>query len=376
MAAVGTKDYYQTLGVAESATAEDIKKSYRRLAKQYHPDANQNDPKAAEKFKEIGEAYAVLSDAEKRKQYDQMRKNPFASFGFGRGGPAGQRPSPGGTSETSFSFEDLGDIGGLSDLFGSLFNRGQQQRRRAAEPRRTRGNDIEYLVEIPFTTAARGGKITINGPVAEDCATCGGSGNAPGTKPQTCPECGGSGTITFGQGSFAVSRPCPNCLGRGQVPTQPCAVCHGTGQVRETRQLLITVPAGVDTGSKLRVSGQGERAPAGGTAGDLIVNFKVEPHHFFRRDGLDVHCTVPINVAQALLGSKIRVRTVDDKKVALRIPPGTQSGTRFRIPGQGIEKSGRRGDQYVQVKVEVPEQLTPEQEKLAKDFAMAAGLKY
>src|SRR6185369_9512785 len=212
MAAAATKDYYQLLGVAENATAEDIKKAYRRLAKQYHPDANQNDPKAAEKFKEIGEAYSVVSDPEKRKQYDAMRKNPFANF-VNRGAAGtrpGAGPAPGGTT---FSFDDLGDIGGLSDLFGSLFNRGGQQRKRgAAEPRRTRGSDIEFLVEIPFATAARGGRIAITIPVAEDCATCGGSGNAPGTKPITCPECGGSGTITFGQGSFAVSRPCPVCL--------------------------------------------------------------------------------------------------------------------------------------------------------------------
>jgi molecular chaperone DnaJ len=367
-----TKDYYQILGVSETASADDIKKSYRKLAKQYHPDANQNDPKAAEKFKEIGEAYGVLSDPAKRQHYDQVRKNPFAGFGgFGRA-PG----SPGGTAEQpGFSFEDL-DVGGISDLFGSLFDRGRRKPRSGTETRRTRGHDIEYLVEIPFTTAARGGKITITVPVTEECATCGGSGNAPGTKPKTCPECNGSGTITFGQGGFAVSRPCPACLGRGQVPTDPCKTCNGTGQLREQRQIALTVPAGVDTGSKLRLSGQGERAPAGGAAGDLLISFKVAPHHFFKRDGLDIHVTVPINVAQAMLGSKIRVRTVDDKKVALKVPPGTQSGTRFRIPGQGIEKGGHRGDQYVQVKIEVPEQLTPEQEQKAREFAQTAGLKF
>jgi molecular chaperone DnaJ len=369
-----TKDYYQILGVGETASADDIKKAYRKLAKQYHPDANQNDPKAAEKFKEIGEAYSVLSDGDKRKQYDQVRKNPFAGFGFGRPGAA--RPEP-GAAETTYSFEDIGDLGGLSDLFGSLFDRGRRRRPgQPQEPRRTRGHDIEYLVEIPFITAARGGKITITIPVTEDCPTCSGSGNAPGTKPRTCAECGGSGTITFGQGSFAVSRPCPACLGRGQVPTEPCKTCNGTGQIREQRQIAITVPPGVDTGSKLRLTGQGERAPAGGTPGDLLVTFRVTPHHFFRRDGLDIHVTVPINIAQATLGSKIRVRTVDDKKVALRIPPGTQSATRFRIAGQGIEKGGRRGDQYVQVKIEVPDHLTPEQEQRLREFAVAAGMKY
>src|SRR5262245_39863017 len=271
-----TKDYYQILGVSENASADEIKKTYRRLAKQYHPDANQNDPKAAEKFKEVGEAYAVLSDAEKRKQYDQVRKNPFASFGFGRPGAGGATSAPG--EQATYSFEDLGDLGGLSDLFGSLFDRGRRRRAGAEQPRRTRGHDVEYLVEIPFTTGARGGKITITVPVTEDCPTCNGSGNAPGTKPKTCPECGGAGTITFGQGSFAVSRPCPACLGRGQVPTEPCRTCNGSGQVREQRQIALTVPAGVDNGSKLRLSAQGERAPSGGTPGDLIVTFRVQPH--------------------------------------------------------------------------------------------------
>lgn len=377
MAATTTKDYYQVLGVPETATSEEIKKSYRRLAKQYHPDANRNDPQAAERFKEVGEAYAVLSDEQKRKQYDQMRKmGPFAGFGFGGGarGP-GTGAGPGGFSETRINIEDLGDLGGLGDLFSSFFDRGRKRTGRR-EPQAKRGRDIEYMVEIPFLTAARGGKITITVPVTEDCATCNGTGNAPGSKPRTCPECGGKGTISFGQGGFAVSRPCPVCLGRGQVPTEPCSVCGGAGQVTEQRQIIMSVPAGVDTGSKLRLSGQGERGPAGAPAGDLIVTFKVAPHHFFRRDGLDVHVTVPINVVQAALGSRIRVKTVDEKKVTLKVPPGTQSGTRFRIPGQGVEKAGRRGDQYVQVKVTMPEKLNEEQEQLMREFARAGNLKY
>lgn len=370
-----TKDYYQILGVAENASADEIKKAYRRLAKQNHPDANRNDPQAAERFKEIGEAYNVLSDETKRKQYDQMRKNPFAGFGFGQTAGA-RRPGPSGTSEVRFNFDDFGDVGGLGDIFSSLFDRTARRRgTRQAEPER-RARDVEYVVEISFGMAARGGKITIEVPMTDDCTVCNGSGNAPGSRPRTCPECNGKGTISFGQGGFAVSRPCPNCMGRGQVPTDPCSNCNGTGQVRVQRQIMLTVPAGVDTGSKLRLTGQGEKGPPGTTPGDLIVTFRVKPDRFFRREGLDVYSTVPINVAQAMLGSKIRVRTVDDKKVALRIPPGTQSGTRFRIPGQGIEKAGHRGDQYVQVKVEVPEKLDPEQERLAREFARAANLKY
>lgn len=365
------KDYYRVLGVAETATQDEIKKVYRRLAKQSHPDANPNNKEAAERFKEISEAYGVLSDPEKRKQYDAMRKNPFGGFGFqNRGGGAG-RPSGGAQSE-SVRFEDIGDLGGISDLFESIFQRGGKKKSTTRQP--TRGQDIEYIVEIPFQTAARGGKITISVPVTEECATCSGTGAEPGTKLQTCPECGGSGTISFGQGGFAVTRPCPNCLGRGQIPTTPCHVCHGSGQVRETRQIAITVPPGVDTGSKLRVPGQGERSA--GTPGDLIVNFKVAPDRFFRREGLDVIVTIPINIAQAAMGSKVRVRTIDDKKVALKIPPGTQPGTRFRIPGQGIEKSGHRGDQYVQVKLEVPDDLTDEHKKAFAEFAEKAGLKY
>jgi molecular chaperone DnaJ len=371
-----TKDYYQILGIPEKATPDDVKKAYRKLAKQYHPDANRNDPNAAERFKEVGEAYSVLSDDKKRAQYDQMRKlGPLGGFGFNRDRTAPQGSSQPGTGETRFTFDDLSDLGGLGDIFGSIFDRGK--RRRPREPGGVeRGRDVEYVVEIPFTTAARGGRITIEVPITDDCNVCNGSGNAPGSRPRTCPECNGKGTISFGQGGFAVSRPCPACLGRGQIPTNPCPKCAGTGQVTENRQIMLAVPAGVDNGSKLRLSGQGEKGSAGTPAGDLIVTFKVQPHHFFRRDGLDIYTTVPINVAQAILGSKIRVKTVDGKKVALKIPPGTQSGTRFRIGGQGVEKAGRRGDQYVQVKINVPEKLSTDQEELVKEFAKSADLKY
>lgn len=380
------KDYYNVLGVPDGAAPEDIKKAYRKLAKKYHPDANPNDPQAADRFKEVGEAYSVLSDDGKRKQYDAMRRNPFGNFGFGGGGARPGAARPGGattqgtyTTGEGFSFEDLGDLGGLGDIFSSIFDRGgkrKQQRSGAPGARSARGRDVEYLVEISFDVAVRGGKVQLTVPMTDDCTVCNATGAAPGARLQTCTECGGSGNITFGQGGFAVSRPCPACLGRGQIPSERCSACNGTGQVSENRQIVLTVPAGVDTGSKLRLSGQGEKGSAGAPPGDLIITFKVRPDRFFRRDGLDIHCTVPLNVAQAALGSKIRVRTVDGRKVALRIPPGTQSGTRFRIPGQGVEKSGRRGDQYVQVKVEVPGALTPDQERLMKEFADAAELRY
>jgi molecular chaperone DnaJ len=378
--ATQTKDFYRILGVAENATADEIKKAYRKLAKQYHPDANPNDPTASERFKEVSEAYSVLADEQKRKQYDQMRK--FGGFGFpggapfGRGAPRRGGAGPGGAETGGPTFEDLGGLGGLGglgDLFGSIFDLGGR-RRRSQGPQR--GQNVEYAVEIPFEVAARGGKLPVSVPITEECATCNGSGASPGTTPTTCPECKGSGTITFGQGGFAVSRPCPACYGRGSIPTIPCPTCRGEGQVRRQRQIQITVPAGVDEGSKIRLAGQGERGPGGGPPGDLIINVRVKPDRFFTREGMDVHCTVPINIAQAMLGSKLRVRTLDGKRVVLNIPSGTQSGTRFRIRGQGIEKSGRRGDQYVRVQVKVPDRLGEREEQLVRQFAREAELKY
>jgi molecular chaperone DnaJ len=381
--ATQTKDFYRILGIAENATPDEIKKSYRKLAKQYHPDANPNDPSVTERFKEISEAYAVLNDAEKRKQYDQMRK--FGGFGFpgGGGGPfargAGPRSTgapgggPGARTE-GFSFEDLGGMGGLGDIFGSIFDLGGRRRARPQGPQR--GQNVEYAVEVPFELAARGGKLPVSIPITEECATCSGSGARPGTTPTTCPECKGSGTVTFGQGGFAVSRPCPACYGRGTIPTDPCPTCNGQGQQRRQRQIQITVPAGVDDGSKIRLSGQGERGPGGGPAGDVIIAVRVKQDRFFSREGLDVHCTVPINIAQATLGSRIRVRTLDGKRVVLTIPPGTQPGTRFRIRGQGVEKNGRRGDQFVRVQVRVPEQVDAKTADLMRDFARESELKY
>ncbi len=378
------KDFYEVLGVSEKASADEIKKAYRKLAKQYHPDANRDDPRAADRFKEIGEAYAVLSDADKRKQYDQMRR--LGAVGFGRGrdarpGAGGARPGPGGApgSAEGFNFEDLqGFGGGISDLFSSIFDLGG--RREKGGPRRTtgprKGEDVEYVVELGFETAVTGGKISIDVPITEECTTCSGTGAAPGSSLTSCKECGGSGTVSFGQQGFAVKRPCPACFGRGRIPETPCSSCGGRGSVRQNRKIQVSVPKGVDTGSRVRLSGQGERGGSGGPPGDLIISFRVKPHRFFRREGLDIHVTVPINIVQATLGSKIRVRTVSGKRIVLRVPSGTQSGTRFRIRGQGVEKGERVGDQIVEVRVEVPEKLSEEEEQAMARFAEASGLKH
>jgi len=229
---------------------------------------------------------------------------------------------------------------------------------------------------VPFRTAAVGGKVPVALEMPDVCPTCGGSGGAPGATFNTCEECKGRGTISFGQGGFAVKRPCPACFGRGKIPESPCEVCHGRGAIRQNRKIQINVRPGVDTGSKIRLSGQGERGRSGGPPGDLIITYKVQPHRFFRRKGLDIYVTVPINIVQATLGSKIRVRTIADKKVVLSIPKGTQSGTKFRIRGQGIQKDDRVGDQYVEVVVQVPDELSNDEQKAMEEFAEATGLKH
>lgn len=371
------QDYYGVLGVTSNATADQIKRAYRKLAKKWHPDANPNDKTAGERFKGITEAYSVLSDAKKRKQYDDLRRyGAFSRPGPRSPGP-GRRPGATGTAGgqrfEEMDFGDLsGGLGGLGDLFSSIFGGGADKKKSGTE----RGESVETVVSIPFRVAALGGKVPIAVPVTEACGTCGGSGAAPGATLTTCPECKGSGTISFGYGGFAVKRPCPQCRGRGRIAAQACPTCQGSGEVRVERRLMINVPPGTDTGTKIRLKGHGPRGTGGAAAGDLMVAFQVEPDRFFQREGLDVHCTVPINIAQAMLGTKLKVRTLDGKHVVLRIPAGTQGGRKFRIKGQGVEKGGERGDQIVEVQVEVPAKLSPEQEAMVKSFADAAGLKY
>src|SRR5689334_3016096 len=374
------KDFYAVLGVSASASQDEIKKQYRKLAARYHPDKNPNDAKAADRFKEISEAYQVLGDADRRKQYDQMRQ--LGAFGgFGGGARPGARPGAGAPGAGgfpgggNFRFEDfdIGGLGGLGDIFSSMFGGANTGGARARSRGPERGQDVEMQLTVPFRQAALGDKVTVELEVNEECPTCHGSGAAPGAKLQTCPECNGRGTISFGQGGFAVQRPCPVCLGRGQVPTERCPTCGGSGEVRTRKKVMITVPAGVDDGTKIRLKGQGARGQKGGPAGDLLITFNVKPDRFYRREGLDLIAPVPITIPQATLGSKISVKTLDGKKVTIRIPAGTASGKRFRVRGQGIERDGSRGDLIVEVSVQVPDKLTPEQEEAMRRFAEAMG---
>ena len=378
-----TKDFYAVLGVSSSASQDEIKKQYRRLAAKHHPDKNPNDAKAAERFKEISEAYTVLGDAEKRKQYDDMRRlGAFGGFGGARSGPrpsSGPRHggSTGGSREQEFRFQDfdIGGIGGLGDLFSSMFGGGAER----AGPRRAeqqRGQTVETTLEVPFRVAATGDKVSVELEVNEECDVCNGSGAAPGATVKVCPECNGRGVISFGQGGFAVNRPCPMCLGRGQIPSERCPKCNGAGEVRNRKKVVITVPAGSDTGTKIRLKGQGGRGSAGAPPGDLVITLQVAADRFYKRDGLDLIATIPINIAQATLGSKISVTTLDKKRVAIRIPAGTASGRRFRVRGHGIEKDGQKGDLIIEVQISVPEKLSEEQERMMREFAEAGGLKY
>jgi molecular chaperone DnaJ len=383
-----TKDYYAVLGVSASAKQEEIKKQYRRLAKKHHPDANPNDAKAGERFKEISEAYTVLGDPEKRKQYDEMRRlGAFGGFssGAGRTRPSGSRgpyaESPGGGAAGSGSFRfqdfDIGGLGGLGDLFSSIFSGNERGSAGAGRAQADlQGQTVEAALEIPFRTAATGGKVPIELEVNEECGTCNGTGAAPGATLKTCPECNGRGVISFGQGGFAVNRPCPMCMGRGQVPSERCQVCNGAGEVRTRKKVLITVPPGTDTGTKIRLKGQGGRGRSGGPAGDLLITFQVQPDKFYGREGLDLIAHVPLNIAQATLGTTVSIKTLGGKKVSIKIPAGTSAGKRFRVRGQGIEKDGKHGDLIVEATITVPEDLSEEQRQKMKEFAEAGGLKY
>lgn len=360
---MASRDFYQVLGVSEKADAAEIKKAYRKLAKQFHPDANPNDPKAAERFKEISEANGVLSDPEQRAKYDRMRRlGAFDTARTSRSTGGGRSRS--GPMEENVEFSDIGSFG-LGDIFSSIFGKRREEAAQATPA------PVEVTVAVPFRTAATGGKVPITLTMNDACSSCGGKGGAPGATMQSCTECNGRGTISFGQGGFAVNRPCPVCRGRGTVPSAPCPQCQGRGEQQTRKELLITVPPASDTGTKLRLKGQGPKHLVGGAASDLLVTFQVEPDRFFRREGLEIHCAIPITLSQAVLGTTVQVKTIHGSAVKLKIPAGTQPGKKFRIRNQGLSKSGQSGDQIVTVDVRIPEKLTPEQEAKFREFAEA-----
>ena len=345
------KDYYELLGVSRDASEEEIKKAYRKLALQYHPDRNPEDKQSEEKFKEVSEAYQILSDAEKRAKYDQYG---HAAFGDGS-------PFPGGFDFTA-GFEDV-----FGDIFGEFFGGGA---RRA----RGRGDDLRYNLTLKFEEAVFGTEKKIKIPRHGPCETCHGSGAKAGMAPQTCPTCRGRGQVSFQQGFFSVSRTCSQCHGQGTIVKDPCGNCRGSGRLRNLHTLNVKIPGGVDTGSRLKLRNEGESAPAGGAPGDLYVVIQVEPHPIFIRENLDILCDVPISIAQATLGAEIDVPTLNGK-VKMKIPAGTQSGKVFRMKGKGINdvQGYHQGDQHVRVSVETPTHLTARQKELLKEFATAGG---
>lgn len=345
------RDYYEILGISRTAAEVEIKSAYRKLALRHHPDRNPGNKAAEEQFKEAAEAYAALADPEKRRMYDR-----FGHAGLGNAAGAGVDP-------TVFTgFEDilggLGDIFGFGDIFGG----------RRAGPQR--GSDLRYDLEISFKESATGAETAIQIPRHEACETCAGTGAAEGSRPSTCPQCHGRGQVRYQQGFFTVARTCGQCRGTGSVITKPCQACRGTGRLQKERKLNVRIPAGIATGQRLRLVGEGEAGPTGGPAGDLYVVIHVQPHPFFQRDGNDLYCEVPVNYPTLVLGGEIAVPTIEGSE-PLTVPDGTDTGTTFRVRGRGMpDVSGRsRGDLLVTVKAATPKKLTREQRKLMEQLA-------
>lgn len=354
------RDYYEVLGVDKSASAEDIKKAYRQLAKKYHPDLNPGNKEAEEKFKEVNEAYEVLSDSDKKARYDQF-------------GHAGVDPSYGGGGYGGGFSGGFGDMGDIGDIFNSFFGGGfsSSSRSNANAPRR--GQDISSDITINFMDACFGKEVEVSINRMEKCPDCGGFGAAAGTSAETCPDCHGSGQVKVTQrtpfGMISSAKPCTRCGGKGKVINNPCSKCHGNGRISVPKKIKVTVPAGIDDGQTLQVSGQGHAGVNGGPNGDLHVNVTVRPDPIFERDGYDIHTDIPITYTQAVLGDEITVPTIDGK-VKYTVPEGTQNGTIFRFKGKGVKKINRsdRGDQYVHVTIEVPKNLSKKQKDLLREF--------
>jgi len=354
---VSKRDYYDVLGVARTASDSDLKSAYRKLAMKHHPDRNPGDKAAEEKFKEAAEAYAILADGEKRSLYDR----------FGHAGVKSAAGAGAGFDPTVFQeFGDFADILGNMFGFGDLFGGG----RRRGGPQR--GADLRYDLEIAFEEAARGVETSIQIPRQENCETCHGTGAAAGSSPAACPQCHGQGQVRFQQGFFTVARTCPQCRGAGKIISKPCATCHGAGQVAKERKITVKIPPGIATGQQLRLQGEGEAGSAGGPAGHLYVVIHVQEHEFFRRDGVNLFCEIPVNFTTVALGGDVMVPTLDGPET-VRVPEGTQTGTTLRLKGKGMpDVNGRgRGDLFATVQVTTPKKLSREQRRIVEQLAAA-----
>ena len=347
------RDFYETLGVAKNASEDEIKKSYRKLAMKYHPDRNPDSKESEEKFKEVKEAYEMLTNPEKREAYDRY-------------GHAGVDPNMGGGGGFGGGAGGFGDAFG--DIFGDIFGGGGRGGR-GAGPQVYRGADLRYNLEITLEQAAHGFDTTIRVPSWDKCDTCHGSGAKPGTSPMTCTTCAGHGQVRMQQGFFSIQQTCPKCHGTGKIIPEPCAACAGQGRIKRNKTLEVKIPVGIDNGMRIRSSGNGEPGTNGGPSGDLYVEIHIKPHTVFQREGDDLHCEMPISFAKAALGGEIEVPTLSGK-VSFTIPEGTQSGKTFRLKGKGIKgvRSGFAGDLFCHVAVETPVKLTEKQKDMLRDF--------
>ena len=351
------RDYYEVLGVAKNAADEDIKKAYRKLAMKYHPDRNQGEgaKKAEESFKEVKEAYEMLSDAQKRAAYDQYGHAGVDPNMGGRGGGAGPEGF-GGFAEA------------FGDIFGDIFG-GAGGRRGGGGQQVYRGNDLSYAMEISLEEAAHGKETQIRIPTWDTCDTCKGSGAKPGTSPKTCTTCNGNGTVHMRQGFFSIQQTCPHCKGSGKIIPEPCTTCNGAGKIKRQKTLEVKIPAGINEGMRIRSAGNGEPGTNGGPAGDLYIEIRIKQHDIFERDGDDLHCTVPVSMTTAALGGAIEVPTLGSK-AEIELPEGTQHGKTFRLRGKGIKgiRSSYPGDLYCHITVETPVKMTEHQRKLMKEL--------
>ncbi len=359
------RDYYEVLGVAKGAARDEIKKAYRQLAIKFHPDRNPGSKEAEEKFKEATEAYEILADDRKRHAYDQ--------YGFAGVNGMGQ-PTAQDFSTIFQGFEDI--FGDFSGFFDSFFGGGGSRRRSSTRGYGQQGSDLRYDMEITFLEAAFGAKKEISYARAERCDTCGGTGADKGTGRKLCPTCGGSGQVRRNSGFFSIASTCPSCNGEGEIIEKPCATCRGAGLVRRNRTITVTIPAGIEDGKRLSLGGQGDAGTNGARDGDLYIFMRVQPHELYERDGYDVYCAVPISMTQAALGAEIVVATLDDKKVRVAVPAGTQNGKILRLRGEGIPElhsPSRRGDMYIKLIVKVPTRMSARAKELLKELASVSG---